>query len=211
MTRCRMLGPVSSCLCAALVCMLASCSSHPCVSPDVGRAPHLLGFPDTSHGNLRERLSEDPLAGETIEHIVIANGSGMHGYNSVSVSSSGAIEVVLETPSRKGRWRTFRVHNPTVASSILRSVALQKCRKLASRYQNDLNDGGQAFLWMKARSHHHEVSCSNVFPTEFSRLWEEVRRTIRETKANEWQESRGEPFAASRALNQERTKLKQPH
>lgn len=140
--------------------------------------------------------------------MVIAYGSGMHGYDSVSVDSGGDVEVVLETPPRNGRWRFFRVHNSSLASSILRSVALQKCRKLASRYQNNLNDGGQAFLWMKARNRDHEVSCSNVFPPEFSRLWEEIRHAIKETKAGDWNENRGDPFAVSQSVDRQRAMTK---
>lgn len=204
MAECRMFSPVRLCLCAALLGMLASCSSHPLASPDIGRAPHLLGFPDTSHGNLRERLSSDPLAGEAIDHMVIAQGSGMHGFDSVTVDSIGKIEVVLETPAREGRWRSFRAQNLSLVSSVLRSESLQKCRLLAGQYQNDLSDGGQAFLWMKARNRDHYVWCSNVFPPEFSLLWKEIRLTIQETKADEWQESRGEPFAVSRAVDRQR-------
>lgn len=202
---CRMFSPACSrFFCAAFIGVLASCSLHPRTSPDIGRAPPLLGFPDTSHGNLHERLTCDPLNGETIEHIVIAYGSGMHGYDSVTVDSGGDIEVILETPARKGRWRTFRAENLSLASFILSSHSLQKCRKLASRYQNDLNDGGQAFLWMKARNRDHEVSCSNVFPPEFSRLWEDIRRQIKETKADYWKESGGHPFAASQSVDRQR-------
>lgn len=196
--------PVQSCLRLTFVLLIASCASVPQSAPDIGQAPHLLGFPDTSHGNLRERLPGDPLAGETVEHMVIAYGSGMHGYDSVTVDMGGEIEVVLETPPRKGRWRSFRMQNLSLASSILGSRSLQTCRKLASRYQNDLNDGGQAFLWMKTRTLDHEVSCSNVFPPEFSRLWEEVRRAIRETMAGEWKESGGAPFAVSQSVARQR-------
>lgn len=190
-----MLGPLPLCFCAAFICLLASCSSHPSASPDIGPEPPLLGFPDASPGNLRESLSADPLVGETIKQMVIAYGSGMDGYDSVTIDSGGGIEVVLETPARKGRWRTFRAQNPALASLVLKSNSLQKCRRLASRYENDVNDGAQAFLWMKTPHRDHEVSCSNVFPREFSRLWEEVRHAILETKTVEWQESRGEPFA----------------
>jgi len=170
--------------------------------------PHLLGFPDTSHGNLRERLSSDPLAGETIEHMVIAYSSGMHGFDSVTVDSSGSIEVVLETPARKGRWRSFSAQNLFLTSSVLSSRSLQKCRRLASRYENDMNDGGQAFLWMKTRDRDHEISCSNVFPPEFSRLWEEIRHVIQETNAEEWKESKGTPFAVSRSVDRQRAMMK---
>lgn len=206
-----MFSPVLLCFGTTIMCLLAACSSHPQASPDIGQAPPLLGFPDTSHGNLRERLSGDPLAGETIEHLVIATGSGMHGYDSVTVDSGGSIEVVLETPARKGRWRSFRAQNLSLASSILCSRSLQKCRRLTSRYQNDLNDGGQAFLWMKTRNCDHEVFCSNVFPPEFTMLWQEVRRAIQETKAEEWKESGGAPFAVSRSVDLERRRTEPPN
>lgn len=208
---CRMLSTARFCLCAAFIGMLVSCSSHPRASPDIGRAPPLLGFPDTSHGNLHERLSSDPLAGETISHMVIAHGSGMHGFDSVTVDMGGEIAVVLETSARKGRWRNFRAQNLSLAAFILSSLPLQQCRELASHYRNDLNDGGQAFLWMKTRNRDHEVSCSNVFPPELSRLWEEIRRAIQETKAEEWKESGGEPFAVSRTVEQERRRASPPN
>ncbi|HBJ86564.1 MAG TPA: hypothetical protein DDZ88_22450 [Verrucomicrobiales bacterium] len=140
--------------------------------------------------------------------MVIAYGSGMHGYDSVTIDSGGGIEVVLETPARKGRWRTFCAQNSSLAFSILSSRSLQKCRILASRYENDVNDGGQAFLWMKTRDRDHEISCSNVFPPEFSRLWEEVRRAILATKTEEWKESRGEPFAVYYRVQRQRAHAK---
>lgn len=203
-----MLGPLPLCLGAVFICLLASCASHKSASPDIGPEPPLLGFPDTSPGNLSERLSHDLLDGELIEHMVIAYGSGMHGYDSVTIDSGGGIEVVLDMPPRKGRWRTFRAQNPALASLVLKSNSLQKCRRLASRYENDVNDGAQAFLWMKTPHHDHEVSCSNVFPREFSRLWEEVRHAILETKTVEWQESRGEPFAVYYWVKRQRAMVK---
>jgi len=148
------------------------------------------------------------LAGETIEHIVIAYGSGMHGFDSVTVDSIGSIEVVLETPARKGRWRSFSAQNLSLASAVLSSRSLQKCRRLSSQYKNDLNDGGQAFLWMKTRNREHKVSCSNVFPPEFSRLWEDIRHAIQETKAEKWKESRGAPFAVYQSVARQRAMMK---
>jgi|APTNR8051073442_1049403.scaffolds.fasta_scaffold01498_17 hypothetical protein len=208
MAVCLMISSARIFFSAAFICMLASCPSHPSASPDIGQAPPLLGFPDTSHGNLHERLSRDPLAGETIEHIVIAYGSGMHGFDSVTVDSIGSIEVVLETPARKGRWRSFSAQNLSLASAVLSSRSLQKCRRLSSQYKNDLNDGGQAFLWMKTRNREHKVSCSNVFPPEFSRLWEDIRHAIQETKAEKWKESRGAPFAVYQSVARQRAMMK---
>ncbi len=208
MAECRMFSSIRSCLCAAFAGVLVSCSSHPLASPDIGRAPPLLGFPDTSHGNLRERLTSDPLAGETIEHMVIALGSGMHGFDSVTVDLGGKIEVVLETPARKSRWRSFSAQNLSLASSVLRSESLRKCRRLVSQYKNDIPDGGQAFLWSKTLNRDHEINCSNVFPPEFSRLWEEVRRAIQETKTEEWKESAGAPFAVSQSVDRQRAVAK---
>ena len=172
---------MNRCLHSALVVLMAvqmtACQSA-AIRPALGVATSNFFARDSGgHVTIKGR---SPMISLPVRRLVMASGSGAAGFESVSISSDGRIEVVNRVKGREVGYERFAARIPVdVATAFLASPTCTNARRLLNSYSlDDMADGGQAFLRLDNSSASGFTWMNNCYPDEFVNLWWRGRELV---------------------------------
>jgi len=162
--------------------VIVSCSTR---YPRVDLLPKTLEGP--YHGDLKVFNPTTIQIPNELSEIIIAEGNGLVGYQSVKVSSDSHVEVrILEKTDSQAVF----VYTAPMRSGFFRSLVERSVKKLdglKKGYSTSVAGGSTAIVTLKGQGGRtEEIYMSNYFPAEVEKLWHEIRSEIDEIGKSDW-------------------------
>jgi len=123
---------------------------------------------------------------KTIDRIILGSGSERYGFQSFDIQSSGLIAVVFEYPKKSGEYLSASLFAPRQTSNFLASKAIKDCMSLSGRYNSNIIDGTQGFVYIDGPGGMTYAYLDNYFPEAFRVAWNDLAFYIYSQDNSSW-------------------------
>jgi len=184
------------------IIITTSCSTR---VAQMNMLPRTLKGPyDGTHKIINDEKVQIP---KIIKEVVIAEGNGKLGYQSIKIKSSNEAEVRIIEKDNKNLVRVYRgfLEETNFESEI--EKLLLDINGLYKEYSTHVSGGSTAYILIKGVSNRAiRINMSNYFPKEIEELWTNMLREVKRLKNEDWEFIKNEHILGQYYLDSRRSR-----
>lgn len=132
--------------------------------------------------------------------VSIGFGSGQAGFESISVSADGVVDVIQHTSTYSITYRYLRTNiGEAQAQAFLKHSSCESAASLYQSYSVGISDGVQGFICIESEQAKGFTYLNNYFPHGFEMLWKQATELLVNLNGARWVEIKSDDgFSAYR-------------